>query len=95
MRVTLRHKSHPHFSLDIHARLTNFSPPLLYESRQRCKGRPAEYQNAGHSTHYREYAQFSIDWQGGQPDPTQVDPMTIKDIQIERTIVGGETVYEA
>ena len=28
-------------------------------------------------------------------DPTQVDPMTIKDIQIERTIVGGEAVYEA
>ena len=28
-------------------------------------------------------------------DPTQVDPMTIKDIQIEQTIVGGEAVYEA
>ena len=27
-------------------------------------------------------------------DPTQVDPMTIKDITVERTIVGGETVYE-
>ena len=28
-------------------------------------------------------------------DPTQVNPMTIKDIQVERTIVGGKTVYEA
>ena len=28
-------------------------------------------------------------------DPTQVDPLTIKDIQVERTIVGGTTVYEA
>ena len=28
-------------------------------------------------------------------DPTQVDPMTIKDITVERTIVGGKTVYEA
>ena len=28
-------------------------------------------------------------------DPTQVDPMTIKDIPVERTIVGGATVYEA
>ena len=28
-------------------------------------------------------------------DPTQVDPMTIKDIPVERTIVGGKTVYEA
>ena len=28
-------------------------------------------------------------------DPTQVDPMTIKDIPVERTIVGGVTVYEA
>lgn len=27
-------------------------------------------------------------------DPTQVDPMTIKDIQVERTIVGGVTIYE-
>ncbi len=27
-------------------------------------------------------------------DPTQVDPLGIKDIQVERTIVGGETVYE-
>ena len=27
-------------------------------------------------------------------DPTQVDPMTIKDIPVERTIVGGKTVYE-
>ena len=27
-------------------------------------------------------------------DPTQTDPMGIKDIQVERTIVGGETVYE-
>ena len=26
-------------------------------------------------------------------DPTQIDPMGIKDISIERTIVGGETVY--
>ena len=28
-------------------------------------------------------------------DPTQVDPLTIKDIQVERTIVGGTTVFEA
>lgn len=28
-------------------------------------------------------------------DPTQVDPMTIKDIPVVRTIVGGVTVYEA
>ena len=28
-------------------------------------------------------------------DPTQVDPMTIKDIPVERTIVGGRTVHEA
>ena len=28
-------------------------------------------------------------------DPTQVDPMAIKDIPVERTIVGGVTVYEA
>ena len=28
-------------------------------------------------------------------DPTRVDPMTIKDIPVERTVVGGETVYEA
>ena len=28
-------------------------------------------------------------------DPTQVDPFGIKDIQVERTIVGGKTVYEA
>ena len=27
-------------------------------------------------------------------DPSQVDPMTIKDIPVERTIVGGKTVYE-
>ena len=27
-------------------------------------------------------------------DPAQVDPMTIKDIPILRTIVGGKTVYE-
>ena len=27
-------------------------------------------------------------------DPTEVDPMTIKDIAVERTIVGGRTVYE-
>jgi predicted amidohydrolase YtcJ len=27
-------------------------------------------------------------------DPTQVDPMTIKDIPVERTIVGGKTVFE-
>jgi hypothetical protein len=26
-------------------------------------------------------------------DPTQIDPMGIKDISIERTIVGGKTVY--
>ena len=28
-------------------------------------------------------------------DPTEVDPMTIKDIPVERTIVGGKAVYEA
>ena len=28
-------------------------------------------------------------------DPTQVDPMGIKDIPVERTIVGGRTVFEA
>ena len=28
-------------------------------------------------------------------DPTQIDPMTIKDIPVLRTIVGGKTVYEA
>ena len=28
-------------------------------------------------------------------DPNRVDPMTIKDIPVERTIVGGRTVYEA
>ena len=28
-------------------------------------------------------------------DPTQVDPMTIKDIPVEMTVVGGETVFEA
>ena len=27
-------------------------------------------------------------------DPTQVEPLSIKDIKVERTIVGGETVYE-
>ena len=27
-------------------------------------------------------------------DPTTVDPMGIKDIPVERTIVGGKTVYE-
>ena len=27
-------------------------------------------------------------------DPREVDPMTIKDIPVERTIVGGRTVYE-
>ena len=26
-------------------------------------------------------------------DPTQIDPLGIEDIQVERTIVGGETVY--
>ena len=26
-------------------------------------------------------------------DPTQIDPLSIKDIQVEQTIVGGETVY--
>ncbi|MEC8960375.1 MAG: amidohydrolase family protein, partial [Chloroflexota bacterium] len=26
-------------------------------------------------------------------DPTRIDPMGIKDIEVERTIVGGETVY--
>ena len=28
-------------------------------------------------------------------DPTQIDPMTIKDIPVLRTVVGGKTVYEA
>ncbi len=28
-------------------------------------------------------------------DPKAVDPMTIKDIPVERTIVGGETVFVA
>ena len=28
-------------------------------------------------------------------DPTQIDPFGIKDIQVERTIVGGKVVYEA
>jgi len=28
-------------------------------------------------------------------DPTQIDPLGIKDIQVERTIVGGRTVYGA
>ncbi len=28
-------------------------------------------------------------------DPTAVDPMAIKDIPVERTIVGGETVFAA
>ena len=28
-------------------------------------------------------------------DPTQVDPMSIKDIPVEQTIVGGRTVYQA
>ncbi len=28
-------------------------------------------------------------------DPTQIDPFGIKDIQVQRTIVGGRTVYEA
>jgi hypothetical protein len=27
-------------------------------------------------------------------DSTQVDPMTIKDIPVERIIVGGKTVFE-
>ena len=27
-------------------------------------------------------------------DPTQIDPFGIKDITVERTIVGGKTVYE-
>ena len=26
-------------------------------------------------------------------DPTQIDPLSIKDIHVEQTIVGGETVY--
>ena len=28
-------------------------------------------------------------------DPTQIDPLGIKDIQIMRTILGGKTVYES
>ena len=28
-------------------------------------------------------------------DPTHIDPFGIKDIQVQRTIVGGRTVYEA
>ena len=27
-------------------------------------------------------------------DPTAIDPMGIKDIPVERTIVGGKAVYE-
>ena len=27
-------------------------------------------------------------------DPTQIDPLSIKDIQVEQTIVGGDTVYQ-
>ena len=27
-------------------------------------------------------------------DPTKIDPLGIKDIEIMRTIVGGKTVYE-
>ena len=27
-------------------------------------------------------------------DPTKIDPLAIKDIEIMRTIVGGKTVYE-
>jgi predicted amidohydrolase YtcJ len=30
-----------------------------------------------------------------EKDPTQVDPFSIIDIQIERTMVGGRWVYEA
>ena len=28
-------------------------------------------------------------------DPTEVDPYTIKDVPVERTMVGGKAVYEA
>ena len=58
-------------------------------------------------TRHSAYASFEEDLKGSievgkladlvvlGADPTQVDPMTIKDIPVERTIVGGKTVYEA
>jgi predicted amidohydrolase YtcJ len=57
-------------------------------------------------TRHSAYASFEEDVKGSievgkladlvvlGADPTEVDPMTIKDIQVERTIVGGNTVYE-
>ena len=30
-----------------------------------------------------------------EADPTRVDPFSIKDIQVERTILGGGTVFQA
>ncbi len=30
-----------------------------------------------------------------ESDPVQIDPFGIKDIKVERTVVGGKTVYEA
>jgi predicted amidohydrolase YtcJ len=29
-----------------------------------------------------------------ESDPTQIDPFSIKDIKVERTVVGGKTVFE-
>ncbi|CAI8048118.1 hypothetical protein GBAR_LOCUS26576 [Geodia barretti] len=60
-----------------------------------------------HTTKHSAYASFEEDTKGSievgkladlvvlGADPTQVDPMTIKDITVERTIVGGNTAYEA
>ena len=30
-----------------------------------------------------------------EADPNRVDPFAIKDIQVERTILGGDTVFQA
>ena len=58
-------------------------------------------------TRHSAYASFEEDLKGSievgkladlvvlGADPTQVDPMTIKDIAVEQTIVGGNAVYEA
>jgi predicted amidohydrolase YtcJ len=58
-------------------------------------------------TKHSAYASFDEDLKGSVEvgkladlvvlgaDPTQVDPFGIKDIQVQRTIVGGKSVYEA
>ena len=58
-------------------------------------------------TRHSAYASFEEDEKGAVEvgkladlvvlgsDPTAIDPFGIKDIQVERTIVGGRTVYEA